>query len=132
MSSLHAENSTIYSGWKANLRRSPRSPINMHVKIFRTMDGERKLIPGYARNIGEEGMAAFIPAQLLTDEGLEVQFTLPGSDQQLTIQATVRTIDRLQYGLEFTRFDHMTRNIIARHCRAPQPAGSALDQHISH
>src|SRR5690242_13457232 len=47
---------------KRNKRRSPRAKINMHVKVWRRVNGEKKLVPGYSRNIRQDGIAVFIPA----------------------------------------------------------------------
>lgn len=103
---------------KSNLRRTPRSAIHMHLKIYRTIAGEKKLIPGYARNISEGGVAAFVPGHLATDERLEVQFTLPGTKTELTVKAIVRTVERFQYGLEFVKLEEGVRQLIAEHCQA--------------
>lgn len=103
---------------KSNLRRTPRSAIHMHLKIYRTIAGEKKLIPGYARNISEGGVAAFVPGHLAADERLEVQFTLPGTKTELTVKAIVRTVERFQYGLEFVRLDEAARCAITAHCES--------------
>ena len=102
---------------KRNLRRAPRTDINMHLKVVRTVAGVKKLVPGYARNISEGGMGVFVPAQLALDERVEVTFTLPGIDKELTVNAIVRTIEKFQYGLEFTRLDEVARGILVGHCR---------------
>jgi hypothetical protein len=117
MSTVHAHDSSFVPSLKRNLRRTPRMGINMHLKIFRTIGCEKKLVPGYARNISEGGLAAFIPAQVFMDERLELKFTLPGTDRELTVTAIVRLIEKFQYGLEFARLDEIARNLIAEHCR---------------
>jgi hypothetical protein len=63
---------------KSDLRRSRRYGINTHLKILRSVNGQQKIIPGYARNISTGGLAAFVPTLLTIGERLEVQFTFPG------------------------------------------------------
>lgn len=90
----------------------------MHLKIYRTIAGEKKLIPGYARNISEGGLAAFVPGHLSTDEWVQVEFTLPGTKTELTVKAIVRTADKFQYGLEFVKLDQAARSAITAHCES--------------
>jgi hypothetical protein len=95
-------------------RRSPRAKISMHVKVWRYLKkGNKKLVPGYARNICQDGMAVFIPADIAVDEKLELQFTLPGSSREITVQAVVRGIHRFQYGMEFTSLDPTSKQLLA-------------------
>jgi hypothetical protein len=86
----------------------------MHVKIWRQVSkGEKKLVPGYARNICQDGIAVFIPAEIPVDEKLELQFTLPGSTREITVHAIVRSIHKLQYGMEFTSLDATSKQLFA-------------------
>jgi hypothetical protein len=113
-----SESTTAVHAAKRNLRQTQRSAINMHLKIYRTIAGEKKLIPGYARNISEGGLAAFVPGHLSTDEWVQVEFTLPGTKTELTVKAIVRTADKFQYGLEFVKLEERVRQLIAQHCQA--------------
>jgi|GEM_PF-1582883 hypothetical protein len=95
-------------------RRSHRAKISMHVKVWRYLKkGEKKLVPGYARNICQDGIAVFIPAEIPVDEKLELQFTLPGSSREITVHAIVRGIHKLQYGMEFTSLDATSKQLLA-------------------
>jgi hypothetical protein len=86
----------------------------MHVKIWRHLKkGEKKLVPGYARNICQDGIAVFIPAEIPVDEKLELQFTLPGSSREITVHAIVRGIHKFQYGMEFTSLDATSKQLLA-------------------
>jgi len=98
---------------KSDLRQSRRYSINTHLKILRSVNGEKKIIPGYARNISTGGIAAFIPAPLPIGERLEIQFAFPGYPETLTVVGVVRTIDKWQYGVEFINFENATERIIA-------------------
>jgi PilZ domain len=100
---------------KSDLRQSRRYGINTHLKIFRLVNGEQKIIPGYARNISTGGMAAFVPAQLAIGETLEIQFAFPGFPENLTVSGIVRTIERWQHGIEFIKLDNAIERIIAEY-----------------
>lgn len=95
-------------------RRSPRAKIGMHVKVWRNVKkGEKKLVPGYARNICQDGIAVFIPADIPLEEKVELQFTLPGSSREITVHAIVRGSHKLQYGMEFTSLDATSKQLLA-------------------
>jgi PilZ domain len=98
---------------KRNNRRSPRVKINMHVKVWRCIKGEKKLVPGYCRNISRDGIAVFIPAQLAVDEKLELQFRLPGLSTEVTVHAVVRGVNKFQYGMEFTSLEDTMKRLLA-------------------
>jgi len=94
-------------------RRSPRAKINMHVKVWRRVNGEKKLVPGYSRNISQDGIAVFIPAQIPVDEKVELQFRLPGLSSEITVHAVVRGANKLQYGMEFTSLEGAVKRLLA-------------------
>ena len=100
---------------KSELRQSRRYSINTHLKILRSVNGEQKIIAGYARNISTGGMAAFVPAQLAIGETLEIQFAFPGFPENLTVAGVVRTIERWQHGIEFIKLDNAIERIIAEY-----------------
>ena len=100
---------------KSDLRQSRRYSINTHLKILRSVNGEQKFIPGYARNISTGGMAAFVPAQLTIGEKLEIQFAFPGSPESFTVAGVVRTVERWQHGIEFIKLDNAIERIIAEY-----------------
>ena len=94
------------------VRRSLRAKINMHVKVWRRVKGEKKLVPGYSRNISKDGIAVFMPADVPVNEELELQFTLPGSTREITVRAIVRGANKLQYGMEFTSLDSTMKELL--------------------
>ena len=97
------------TGSKLDLRGADRRKINMHLKISTTVAGARKLIPGYARDISDSGLAAFIPAQLPLGHLVEIEFSLPRSSQNVIARAVVRTVNKFHYGLEFIALEEAAR-----------------------
>lgn len=98
--------------WSRKLRRAPRAAINMHVKIWRRVNGEERLVPGYCMNLSEDGIAVFMPGQMALDEKLELQFMLPGSTKEIKIEAVVRAINKFQYGMEFINPDSTVKGLL--------------------
>lgn len=98
---------------KRTKRRSPRAKINMHVKIWRRVNGEKKLVPGYSRNISQDGIGVFIPAQIPVGENVELQFRLPGLSTEFTVHAVVRGVAKFQHGMEFTSLDGAMKRLLA-------------------
>jgi hypothetical protein len=101
---------------KSHLRKARRYNINTHLKILKSLNGQKKVIPGYARDISKGGMAAFVPAQFAIGERLEIQFAFPGFHENLTVAGIIRTIDKCQYGIEFINLDRTTERIIVEGC----------------
>ncbi|HKT49097.1 MAG TPA: PilZ domain-containing protein [Candidatus Angelobacter sp.] len=100
------------SGRARDARRSPRAKISMHVKVWRRVKRGKALVPGFSRNICQDGIAVFIPAEIPLHEKLELQFTLPGSSREITVQAIVRRAHNLQYGMEFTSLDATSKRLL--------------------
>ena len=98
---------------KRTKRRSPRAKINMHVKVWRRVNGEKKLVPGYSRNISQDGIAVFIPAQIRVDEKVELQFRLPGLSTEVIAHAVVRGVDKFQHGMEFASLEGAMKRLLA-------------------
>jgi hypothetical protein len=109
--------------WTRNQRRSPWARICMHVKVWRCIQGEKKLLPGYCRGISEDSIAVFIPAGIPLDEKLELQFTLPRSTRELTIQTIVNMSNKFDYRLEFTSLDAGAKDILKHVVSSEQMAG---------
>jgi c-di-GMP-binding flagellar brake protein YcgR len=101
---------------KLDLRQTPRRKIHTHLKISRTIDGQKKLVPGYVRNISEGGIAAFVPGQLSVGEVVELEFTIPDLEKTIRERARVRTIEVFHHGLEFVALSEFSRRVIAAYC----------------
>jgi c-di-GMP-binding flagellar brake protein YcgR len=101
---------------KIDLRQTPRRKIHTHLKISRMIDGQKKLVPGYVRNISEGGIAAFVPGQLSVGEVVELEFTIPNLGKIIAERARVRTVEIFQHGLEFVGLSELSRRAIAAYC----------------
>lgn len=111
MSSL-SRNQAISADWHRNLRRSPRARIDVVLKVWRHLDGEKQLVCGRTRDISEHGIAAHITANLEMSEKVEIQFTLPESTTPITLHATVCAANEHLYGFEFNSIDRLTKRTL--------------------
>ena len=74
---MEVQSASATSRRARDFRRSPRAKISMHVKVWRRVKGRKTLVPGYSKNICQDGIAVFMPAEIPIHEKLELQFTLP-------------------------------------------------------
>jgi len=111
MSSL-SRNQAISADWHRNLRRSPRARIDVVLKVWRHLDGEKQLVCGRTRDISEHGIAAHITADLEMNEKVELQFSLPRSTTPTTLHAIVCAANEHLYGFEFTSIDRLTKRTL--------------------
>jgi hypothetical protein len=113
MMSSNIRNQTISADWHRNLRRSPRARIDIVLKVWRDLDGEKQLVCGRTRDISEHGIAAQVPADLEINESVELQFTLPGATTSISLEATVCAANEGLYGFEFNAVDRLTKRTLA-------------------
>jgi len=85
----------------SNLRRVPRCPLSVPVRI--TMRGATGLqgIPGRSLNLGEGGIAAILAGVVSPGDSVAVEFLLPEMGLGLQAKAVVRHHEDLRCGLEF-------------------------------
>src|SRR5947209_18767784 len=115
MSSNHALHNRTSSASKADLRSSPRHKINIHLKISARMNGATRVIPGYARDISDSGVAAFIPTQLSVGHTVDIEFSFPGFGQTVSPLAIVPAVNKFQHGLDFLGPEQAARQRLHRH-----------------
>lgn len=98
-------------------RRNARYQVDVRTRVFVTKNGIKKAIHGRGNDISETGMAVFAPQELLLEERIEVEFTLPYSRQPLLIGAVVRNRNGYRYGVEFSTLTPLQRQEIVRLCK---------------
>src|SRR5947209_7881602 len=123
MSSNNALHHRTSTASKADLRSSPRHKINVHLKISASMNGATRVIPGYARDISDSGVAAFIPTQLSAGHTVDVEFSFPRFGQTVSARAIVRAVNKFHHGLEFIGLEQAAReqlrSAVALSCSGP-------------
>jgi c-di-GMP-binding flagellar brake protein YcgR len=84
-------------------RRWERIPLSMHIKVHRTLNGQVETTDGQAQDLGEGGIAAYIPNSFVLNEEVTIEFMLPFGQIPIKFEAEVRDANGFRYGFEFVR-----------------------------
>ncbi len=90
----------------------------MRLRVTYRKAGAKVAIAGRGNNLGEGGIAAFIPVELVIGESVELDVSLPYTAQPLKLRAVVRNRRSFTYGLEFVDITPAQQRAIVRTCRA--------------
>ena len=82
-------------------RISPRFKFEARFRLRIQRKGEELTVGGWARDISESGIGAFVAEELTPGEPVELEVPFPG-DVTITIRACVSRNLGTQYGLMFT------------------------------
>ncbi len=100
------------------LRRFPRYPINVSVKVFVPSDGGgANCCYGHGTEIGEGGMAIYVAREFDIGAAVNVQLTLPCTSYMIQSNAQIRNRKRYCYGVEFTGLQQRDRDYLKLMCR---------------
>lgn len=91
----------------------PRYPFEARCKIRIERPGQTLETEGWARDLSESGLGAFVATSLGLGEPATLQIPLPG-DHELVIPAIVARKDGTQYGFRFMALSSRQRNLIHR------------------
>ncbi len=98
-------------------RRSPRYHVDVRLRLILQKDGKAQIAHGRGNDISDTGMAVFVPQELLLEERVEVEFTLPYSRQPLRVRAVIRNRNGFRYGVEFLTLSTLQREEILKLCK---------------
>lgn len=99
-------------------RRWARYRIDVRVKIVTKHHGVGTATFGRGTDISEGGMSAYISMEINVGRQVEMELTLPYSQQSLKVHALVRNRRGFCYGLEFVDLAPPEREQILRACKA--------------
>ena len=83
-------------------RRVPRFRIQAPLDVKVSRSGVSDTVPGRSVNVCERGIAAMLAGELVPGETVEVEVQLSSAGAPLRTTATVRYLDKLRCGFEFT------------------------------
>jgi hypothetical protein len=83
-------------------RRWPRCQCDIPVRVVLHRYDHTVLIEGCGNGLNEGGLRIFAGMQLPVGRDVEVEFTLPDSEQPRRVPGTIRNRERYLYGVEFT------------------------------
>lgn len=101
-------------------RISPRHLFETRIRIRLQRDGQRLTLQGWARDLSETGLGAFVAQALIPGEFVTLEIPLPDSDKQV-IPAKVACTLGTEYGFQFTALSAEQRTLI-RAALKGQPA----------
>jgi c-di-GMP-binding flagellar brake protein YcgR len=99
-------------------RRWARYKIDVRVKIITRRNGVGTATYGRGTDISEGGMSAYLSMEIGVGKTVEMELTLPYSQQSLKVNGIVRNRRGFCYGLEFTNLAAPEREQILRACKA--------------
>jgi hypothetical protein len=91
----------------------PRHQFEARVKIEVTREQGKSLTEGWARDLSESGMGAFVGAQLIVGELATLRIPLPDRGE-LVIPARITRNFGTEYGFQFTALSRQQRDQINR------------------
>jgi len=91
----------------------PRHAFDARVKIEVTRSGEKVVTGGWARDLSESGMGAFVGTELFLEEMATVRIPL-GPDLELAVPARVVRSLGTEYGFQFLALSPTQRDQIRR------------------
>ncbi len=82
-------------------RISPRHAFETRIQILLQRDSARLSLQGWARDLSESGVAAFVAEALILGESVTLEIPLPDCDKQVIPAKVVRALGT-EYGFQFT------------------------------
>jgi hypothetical protein len=80
---------------------SPRHVFETRIHILLQRDSTRLRLQGWARNLSESGLGAFVAEALILGESVTLEIPLPNTDKQVVPAKVVRALGT-ECGFQFT------------------------------
>lgn len=90
---------------------SPRHVFEERIQILLQRDSARNNLQGWARNLSESGLGAFVAEPLILGESVTVLIPLPESGKERVTARVVRTLGT-EYGFQFVALSAQQRDRI--------------------
>jgi hypothetical protein len=90
---------------------SPRRVFEARIRILVQRNGARLSLQGWARNLSESGLGAFVADGLIISESVTLEISLGDGDKQLIPAEVVRSLGT-EYGFRFTALSAEQRGLI--------------------
>ena len=103
---------------QTRVRRSPRFRVNLSIKLFAVLQQRKCVLQGRTHDLSEEGMAIYIPAELEAGQAVQIEFTIPETNQRLGVHAVVRDSEGFRCGIEFRDLTPVDQAALRRQCEA--------------
>ena len=80
---------------------APRHMFEARIQVHLQRDNRRLSLQGWARNLSESGMRAFVAEALILEESVTLEIPLPECKKQVIPAKVVRALGT-EYGFQFT------------------------------
>ena len=90
---------------------SPRHVFEKRIRIVVQRNGARLSLQGWARNLSESGLGAFVAEGLILGESVMLEVSLQERDKQVIPAEVVRSLGT-EYGFRFTALSAEQRGLI--------------------
>jgi PilZ domain len=107
-------------------RIAARYVFEARIQIRLQRGGKQRSLPGWARDLSESGLGAFVAESLILGELLTLEVPIGGSNKQM-IPATVSRALGTEYGFQFTALSPEQR----KHIRAALKGHPAIPYHAN-
>jgi hypothetical protein len=92
---------------------APRHVFETRIQIFLQRDSARPSLQGWARNLSESGLGAFVAEALIPGESVMLEIPLPDCDKQVIPAQVVRALGT-ECGFQFTALSAEQRRQLRR------------------
>ncbi len=82
-------------------RRFERRSIDLRVRVFAKIAGRSEVSYGRGHDLGEAGMAIYVPLELKVGQEIQVEFEAALVHVKFGVRGLVRNIHSYRYGVEF-------------------------------
>lgn len=115
-----ADNPTMTDTTSPNLntRRWQRFRVEIRIKATFMRDGQEAKVFGQGQDVSEGGMAAYLPAELVPGEVIEMELTPPYAQRSIFVRASIRNREGYRYGLEYLHIAPVDRELLMRSIKA--------------
>ena len=103
---------------QTGVRRSPRFRVNLPIKLFAVVQERKCVLQGRTHDLSVEGMAIYIPAELEAGQNVQIEFTIPETNQRLGVHGVVRDSEGFRCGIEFRDLTPLDLAALHRQCEA--------------
>ena len=102
----------------SSTRRWARFQVEFRIKARFTKAGKGSTVFGQGSDLSEGGMSAYLAADFVLGEVLELEMTLPYAQRGIFVRASVRNRDGYRYGIEFLQMAPADKQLLQRSLKA--------------
>ena len=99
------------------MRRWARHKVDVRLKVSFPNEGKTTSAFGRGNSLSPGGIGAYIPCTIPIGTTVSLELTFPYSDNEVKLNAIIRSCEGFRYGLEFTQVPEEAQATIIKSCR---------------